>query len=306
MPDETPPGQLSLFAPGTRFDEPAASPAKKKAASGSKAAVGPGSAAASPPADAKPRKSFVVFDLETKKSFEEVGGRANLAKLEVSVVDIDLREAMTERLEIPIAGDRPAPHARRGRVTLPDGATIREQPAASSPSIARVADGPISVMAEAELDGFVRVQIGESRPGWVAASDIGDAQPNRRARLVDQLDHMPPELTLATPNLVTRDVALRIRGTARDESRVRDVYIYVGARKEHYQSNRDGDNPREAAIDATVHLLPGINYVVVVARENDQSITRQAFVVRRDGPEGELLATPTHSEEWFNMGVDEE
>lgn len=243
----------------------------------------------------------VAFTFEVLPDFDR-----EVAKLEISVVDTDLREAMTERLEIPIAGDRPAPQPRRGRVTLANGATIREQPAASSTSIARVADGPISVMAEAELGGFVRVQIGENRPGWVAATDIGDARPDRRARIVDQLDHMPPELTLATPNLVTRDAALRIRGTARDESRVRDVYIYVGARKEYYQSNRDGTDPRETAVDATVHLRPGINYVVVVARENDQSITRQAFVVRRDGPEGELLATPTHSEEWFNMGVDEE
>ena len=107
------------------------------------------------------------------------------------------------------------------------------------------------------------------------------------------------------PSLVTRNETLRVQGVARDESTVRDVYMYVGARKVFYQSNRDSDSGREASFDATLPLRPGINYVVVVARENDASISRRSFVVRRDGPQGELLETPTHAEEWFTMGVDE-
>jgi carboxyl-terminal processing protease len=117
---------------------------------------------------------------------------------------------------------------------------------------------------------------------------------------------MPPELTINAPTLVTRDGAIHIQGTARDETRVRDVYIYVGARKVFYRSNRDSQNVHEASFDANLPLRPGINYVVVVARENDQSISRQAFVVRRDGADGALLETPEHSEEWFNFGVDDE
>lgn len=243
----------------------------------------------------------VAFTFEVLNDFDRES-----ARLEVSVVDTDLREAMTERLEIPIVRDGVAPSPRRGRVIVNDGASIREQPRASSSRIARVVSGPISVPVEAELNGFVRVQIGENRPGWVAAGDLGSGRANRRARIVDELNHMPPELALEAPSLVTRAATLRIRGTARDETRVRDVYIYVGARKVHYQSNRDGSNPRETAIDAIIPLRPGINYVVVVARENDQSITRRAFVVRRDGPDGELLETPRHSEEWTHVGADSE
>ena len=242
----------------------------------------------------------VDFSFEVLDDFDR-----DSARLEVSVVDTDLREAMTERLEIPIASGGATPTARRGRVTVQDGAALREEPRASADTVARVSGGAMALPAEAELDGFIRVRIGENRVAWVASGDLG-GQANRRASVQDNLNHMPPELTLRTPNLVTREGSLRIRGTARDESRVRDVYIYVGARKIHYQSNRDGQNPREATIDATVPLRPGINYVVVVARENDQSISRQAFVVRRDGPNGELLETPQHADEWFHLGVDEE
>lgn len=241
----------------------------------------------------------VSFSFEVLPDFER-----DVAKLEISVVDTDLREAMTERLEIPIASGGSTPTARRGRVTINDGGAILERPGDGSPVVAHVRGGALAVPVEAELDGYLRVRIGEDHPAWVRASDTGGS--GRGGRIVDDLNHMPPEITVQTPSLVTRDESLRIRGTARDENRVRDVYIYVGARKVHYQSNRDSDTPREETIDATVPLRPGINYVVVVARENDQSISRESFVVRRDGPNGELLETPQHSDEWFHMGVAEE
>jgi carboxyl-terminal processing protease len=53
-----------------------------------------------------------------------------------------------------------------------------------------------------------------------------------------------------------------------------------------------------------VPLRPGTNYVVVFARERDESISRRTFVVRRDGPDGGLLETPPISDEWFHFGIE--
>ncbi|MEC7520572.1 MAG: MXAN_5808 family serine peptidase [Myxococcota bacterium] len=243
----------------------------------------------------------VAFTFEVLPDFSR-----DTAKLEVSVVDTDLREAFTERVEIPIVDAGPTPTDRRGRVTLGDGAALREQPASGADVVSHVRGGALSVPVEAELNGYLRVQIAEDHPVWVAASDVTQDRASRSARVEDDLNHRPPELTIEMPSLVTRDEQLRIQGTARDESRLRDLYIYVGARKAFYQSNRDSDTPREATFDTAVRLRPGTNYIVVVARENDQSISRQTFVVRRDGPNGELLETPDQPDEWFHMGVDEE
>jgi hypothetical protein len=46
----------------------------------------------------------------------------------------------------------------------------------------------------------------------------------------------------------------------------------------------------------------------VFARENQDVVTRDTFVVRRDGENGELLKTPNHdSDEWDEFsGEDEE
>lgn len=73
MPIEENPAQLSLFAPEEFLDDPGehagtAPPAVVDAAAGGRS-----------------HKHFVAFDVETKKTFEEVGGRANMHKLEISV-----------------------------------------------------------------------------------------------------------------------------------------------------------------------------------------------------------------------------
>lgn len=242
----------------------------------------------------------VAFTFEVLPNYER-----DHVRLEVSVVDVELREAITERIEIPIAPAGPAPQSRSGRVTLADATEVREVPSDDGRVVAKVTGGPISVPVEAELNGYLRVEIADGQPGWVPASAVTQGRGSRRARIVDELNHMPPELTVVTPNLVTREGRLRIQGQARDETRVRDIYIYVGGRKVFYHSNEGGSNPREASFDTTVPLNPGINYIVVVAREDDQSVSRQSFVVRRDGPNGEILETPQHHDEWFQFGIDD-
>lgn len=78
MANENIEGQLSLFSAGDLVeDEPTSRsrpPVKDEAE-----AEAPGDA------QGTPRKHYVCFDLETKNTFDEVGGRANMHKLEVSV-----------------------------------------------------------------------------------------------------------------------------------------------------------------------------------------------------------------------------
>ncbi len=82
-----------------------------------------------------------------------------------------------------------------------------------------------------------------------------------------------------------------------DEARVLDMYIYVGSDKVYYQSNRDAADRQHLTFESALPLRPGANIVAVVAREDDDVVARRVYVVRRDGPNGELLATPRHGED---------
>lgn len=80
MTDEQIPGQLSLFAPDALFEEPAEARPSEPPPEDLPEAEGE---AARP--QAAPRLQYVVFDVETQKSFDEVGGRSHKHKLGISV-----------------------------------------------------------------------------------------------------------------------------------------------------------------------------------------------------------------------------
>ncbi len=242
----------------------------------------------------------VEFTFEVLRDFDR-----DDAKLEVSVTDTELREFVTERVDIPISEEAAQLHARTGSVTVADGATIRSLPAANGDAIARIHGGALALPAAAELDGFVRVGLGDGRPGWVASSDL--ASSGSGGSIEWHVNHMPPRLDVThSASLVTREDSVRLHGTARDDQEVRDVYVFVGSRKVFYQSNRGSDNRRELTFDANVRLSGGINYVTVIARESDDVMSRETFVLRRDAADGSLMETPSYDEHEFGGFLDDE
>ena len=85
---------------------------------------------------------------------------------------------------------------------------------------------------------------------------------------------------------------MRITGQASDGDQVRDAYVFVGARKVFYMSNRKASEPKKLPFAFDAELQPGVNIITVVARENEDVAAAQTLVVRRDGPNGEALPTP--------------
>ncbi len=242
----------------------------------------------------------VPFTFEVLKDFDR-----DAIKLEVSIADTELEESVIEKLELPVSSAGRAPTARTGKVTIKKDAKIFEAPARNGSVVAR-ARRAMTVEAQAKLGGYIRVDLGEGRPGWVKASDTGGSAADARASLSYAFDHMPPQLEIDFGDkLVTRKSKLRVRGSATDDQRVHDLYVFAGARKVFYRSNRSGGNPRRARFDTTVPLHGGTNYITVFARERDDVVARRVFVVRRDGPGGKLLKTPRLDAELFGMNVED-
>ena len=246
------------------------------------------------------QEKVVRFSFEVLDDFER-----DQAKLEISVIDADLRESVNENVEVPIAASGRVPTSRSGRVTLSEGAEVRASPSADATLLGRVRGGAMAVPAQAEVNGFVRVQLADEEPGWVAADSASGS--GRGGRLSRSYDHMPPELTVEHGgDLVTRNDTIRIRGNARDDQRVRDLYIYAGSQKVYFDSNEGDDDPRSMSFDTEVPLHGGINYVTVFARESDEVVSRRLFVVRRDAADGSLMETPRHDDQLFGVPVEQE
>jgi len=245
------------------------------------------------------QERLLRFTFDVLSDFED-----DVAKLEVSVADLDLREAVTEKLELLIGNSDTPVSARTGRISLGDGATLRAAPGASAEAVATV-HHVVQVPAQAESAGFVRVALEDGQPAWVANDQI--VATGHGGELTFALTHRPPQLVVDDGHLlVTREDSVELTGTASDDHSVRDIYVFAGARKVFYQSNAHAADRRNARFSTRVPLTAGLNYLYVVARESPDVVSRRLLVVRRDGANGELLPTPRFDDDPFAVDSDSE
>jgi carboxyl-terminal processing protease len=239
-------------------------------------------------------EQVVAFTFEVMPEFSEPE-----AKLEVSVGDTVLRESAGEKLKLPVRQNTTSDFATSsGVLNVADGASIFERPAEDSRVVARVSGGVLPLNAQATANGYIRLDLGDGRPGWIKKASVAGPTEGSKGKLIDVLAHMPPKLEVNYNNtLTTRQDSLKVQGSATDDTRVRDVYIFVGSRKVHYQSNRGATDPTRQKFEATLPLRPGTNFVTVVARESNEVASHKSFIVRRDAPDGSLLDTPKSDDE---------
>jgi carboxyl-terminal processing protease len=245
------------------------------------------------------RRVAFTFDVEPQLADPE-------AKVELSVHDEDLREGVLEKVRIPIVDPIAITAAGGAYRAKASGADLFSSPDPSGRVFARLAAGA-AAPALGIAGGFVKLSLGDGRFGFARSSDISaGATAPAQVAFQDAMEHAPPTLEIPQPQLATRDTHASVHVTAGDDARLLDTYIFVGARKVFYRSNRDGADPKKMTFDADLPLRPGVNVVMIVARENPDTTSRRTFIVRRDGPGGELLPTPKTDEELSETSSDDE
>lgn len=226
-------------------------------------------------------------------------------KLALSVVDTDLRESVSQDLVVPVGMGGARVTERRGVVRVGAGVALRSAPEESASVVARTS-AACTLAASREINGFVRVDVGGGQPAWVSTSLASSGSGGANPRVEFVLGERPPRIELADQTqLVTREATVELGGRVRDDAHVRDVYVFAGTTKVFYRAS-GGDSVRELAFDASIPLRPGMNYLTVVVRESAATTTQRTLVIRRDGPNGELLETPRHDDDWFALGAGEE
>jgi len=235
-----------------------------------------------------------TFEVQPQLAEEEV-------VLGLSVGDRELREFANEKLRIPV---RPKVSLERadGAVTARAGASLF-----GDVNLERGAFGTLEAGAALRVLGrsqdakrgmVTKVELGDGRFAFLkeGSFDAGGQAPRRDKAIAyaPLFSHAPPALAMRAAERATRGEKVRIDVEATDSERLLDLYLFVGSRKLHYQSNRNGADPKRATFSFDAPLQPGVNLISVVARESTDTSTLRTVVVRRDGPDGSILKTPKH------------
>ncbi len=238
-----------------------------------------------------------TLDLLKKATLDEL-------KLEVSVADRDLGAFSSEKITIPIFGANTARKLKPAsgvRKAISD-VSLLAQPHANADKVGSLKKGE-KVHLLASFGEFVQVRLNKERFAFVKTTDLDEASGKAATSLAfsPELSRAAPRLQVKVQALATRGDSIHLEVFASDESGgVQDAFIFVGNRKVFYKPNPQKSG-KEMKFTLEVPLKPGVNVITVVARENKDVSTRHRVVVRKDGPQGEILATPRNSifgEDW--------
>ena len=236
------------------------------------------------------RRVAFTFDVEPTLQDPE-------AKVQLQIRDEDLRDGVDEKVRVPILDPLPIAGSRGVERAKGSGADLMNEPDASGHVFGRLPAGTAAQVVGTS-NGYVKLALGDGRFAFAKSSDMEQGgTPGTPVAIDEAMGHAPPAIELPQPQLATRDGHTTLHGAAADDARLLDAYIFVGARKVFYRSNRNGADPKHMAFDADLPLRPGVNVVTIVARENPDTTSHRTFIVRRDGANGELLATPKTDEE---------
>ena len=248
------------------------------------------------------RKVTFSFDVQQQLAESE-------ATLSLSVGDRDLREFASEKVKIPVLpATTIAKGAPRAVKAGPQGAVLLASAEKGERAFGRLAPGTACNVI-GKVGDLEKVDLGGGRFAFVQPEEvIPGGSPQGNVAFEEIYSHAPPTLEVNVSAMSTRDDKVKVVGTASDSERLLDLYVFVGARKLYYKSNRGGADPKKASFEFDAPLRPGVNLITVFARETPDTTTRRTVVVRKDGSDGSILKTPKTDDpvnDWMGQAAEE-
>jgi len=244
------------------------------------------------------KKVVFTFDVESPLADPE-------AKVELSIADRDLRETVIEKVRMPISV--PATLTAQGGTmkARAGGAILFEAPDAGARQFGRLGAGT-AVNVQATAGDMTKVSLGDGRFGFVKGAELEQGgTPAASVPFEEVMRRFPPSVEVQPVAMATKEGTITVKATAQDSDKLLDAYVFAGARKVFYRSNRNGSDPKRMPFEASIPLRPGVNVITVVARENPDTVGRKTLIVRKDGPNGEILTTPKTEEDGDSGAADD-
>ncbi|MBN2343962.1 MAG: PDZ domain-containing protein [Deltaproteobacteria bacterium] len=218
------------------------------------------------------------FEFEVKKAFAKRD-----VKLKLTVMDVELRVFTTQALTYPVLPPFQV-NAQSSPATVQTvlNAILYSAPT-NTPATVVLGNVPVhtSVHVLAEANGYLKIAIDETRWAWLKKDTTAPGK-NEEAVSVSIHVNEPPTISVESFNPVVRSDHIVIKGIARDDNTVKDLYIFNNEDKVYFATNKGPSLP----FTASVPLDNGINFVTIIAEETADLETRHTFVIRRDKKDG--------------------
>jgi carboxyl-terminal processing protease len=170
---------------------------------------------------------------------------------------------------------------------------VRGGAAVDAPVVALAKHG--AVLPVSSVSGpFKRVEWAPGRFGFVPTADVVAARGERSGQVTEAWQKEQPRIVLSPDPAkgapVTEGETFKLSGTVSlppsvdPDARLRDVYVFVNDEKIFFRVAPDGAAGGKLEFTTDVPLKAGANAITVVAREDQEFMSRRGLVVWRKAP----------------------
>ncbi len=220
----------------------------------------------------------VSFELELRDGYADAS-----LPLRIGIIDDQLDEYVTEKLDVPVAPAALRWTPGHAEVRLEAPATLLAAASASAAPLATVKKGA-TFPTVGRAGDFWAVSWAKDRVGFLPAKDAREAHGRPTGTAQEVMQHEAPRIELSGLDLaqagpVTDGDHLEVDGTAADARPLRDLYIFVNDKKVFFEAA--GPKAETMTFQKSLPLKAGNNVVTIIAREDDEYSSKRSFVVLR-------------------------
>lgn len=230
---------------------------------------------------AKGATEMLEFEFDVKNPPEE----GDMLELEVDIYDSTYREYTEKKFSLPFSTTKNTVADSTGAAsTLGKALTVHAAADARS-DVSAVTQKDATLPVTGSAGDWLRVDVG-GRTGWVQKSLVKTSKSGDLSGLERDVMFQPPSVRVAASSLMTTKQQVALKGSATDDSGVKDYYIFVYNRDNSKLNAKKLEYVRakgeQVEIATHVPLFKGMNRIAIVARDDDgMSTTESTYVYRK-------------------------
>jgi carboxyl-terminal processing protease len=220
----------------------------------------------------------VAFQVDVPKNYSE-----NSFQIDMQVMDPAFRVTTSKRMTFDLALPAQLTKREEAHETRQKQTVVRALPSSTSSAVARV-EGKKVVSVTGQYGDYYRIDLGKGRSGWIETAAL---QSSRAAGMPGAVFHPhwmdSPRITMEDEKWIYTPVQnqfLSVKGNVADDEQIKDVFVFVNGKKVSYQSY-PADEKSPNRFESSLPLDPGLNRIVVVARDNQDLLSQESYVVER-------------------------
>jgi len=220
------------------------------------------------------KETFFTFNIKKEDSPIE---------LEIQIVDEIFRDGITNNVFIPNNANVSPFKADKQEIKVTEEHTpIRGGGFAEAPIIALAQKGS-KFSSEGSTDEWVKIDLHEDFTGWINKSKIQNNKNSEAAQVIDpkyqETFEAPPVISLTDLPVSTKSNVINLFGDIEDQDGIELVSIFIGDNKVALLPSHKTSLP----LSVDIELEEDINLITVIAKDSKGLLSKQSFVVRKEG-----------------------